>query len=50
LLTKSILLALTLLTWNGMNSSGHSLASGIYVYRLESSTGFRETKQMNLLR
>jgi tripartite motif-containing protein 71 len=36
--------------WNGTNSRGHAVSSGIYMYRLTSSTGFTETKKMTLLK
>ena len=35
--------------WRGKNERGAGVASGIYVYRLTSSTGFSETKRMTLL-
>ncbi|MBI4550887.1 MAG: T9SS type A sorting domain-containing protein [Candidatus Latescibacteria bacterium] len=36
--------------WNGRNAQGLSVASGVYLYRLTSSTGFSETKRMTLLK
>jgi hypothetical protein len=36
--------------WNGTNSRGHAVSSGIYMYRLTSSTGYTETKKMTLLK
>jgi len=36
--------------WHGKNERGAGVASGIYVYRLTSSTGFSETKRMTLLK
>ena len=32
------------------NSTRHAVASGIYMYRLTSSTGFTETKRLTLLK
>lgn len=37
-------------SWHGKNERGAGVASGIYVYRLTSSTGFSETKRMTLLK
>ena len=37
-------------TWNGMNSLGFPQGSGVYVYRLESSMGLRETARMSLVK
>lgn len=37
-------------TWNGMNASGQSVASGTYLYRIVSSTGFTQTRRMTLLK
>lgn len=37
-------------TWNGRNSEGLGVASGVYLYRLISSTGHSETKRMTLLK
>ena len=37
-------------TWNGLNDQHQTVASGVYVYRLTSSTGFSETKRMTLLK
>ena len=36
--------------WNGKNVQGRGVASGIYVYRLTSSTGFTRTKRMTLIK
>jgi hypothetical protein len=36
--------------WHGANTQGHSVASGVYLYRLTSETGFTETKRMTLLK
>ena len=36
--------------WHGKNSLGREVASGIYLYRLTSGTGFSETKRMTLLK
>ena len=36
--------------WQGRNSMGRDVASGIYLYQLTSSTGFSETKRMTLLK
>ena len=37
-------------TWVGVNGRGESVASGIYLYRLTSSTGYTESKRMVLLK
>ncbi|MBT5877353.1 MAG: T9SS type A sorting domain-containing protein, partial [Candidatus Latescibacteria bacterium] len=36
--------------WNARNAQGASVASGIYLYRLTSSTGFSASKRMTLLK
>ena len=36
--------------WHGTNAQGLGVASGIYVYRMTSSSGFSETKRMTLLK
>ena len=37
-------------TWNARNAQGQSVSSGVYLYRLISSTGFTQTKRMTLLK
>ena len=37
-------------TWNARNTQNREVASGIYLYRLVSSTGFSEAKRMTLLK
>lgn len=37
-------------TWNGRNADHSGVASGIYLYRVTSSTGFVDTKRMTLLK
>jgi hypothetical protein len=36
--------------WNGRNAQGVGVSTGIYMYRLTSSTGFAEAKRMTLLK
>ena len=36
--------------WHGRNGQGQAVASGVYVYRLTSSTGFNYTRRMTLLK
>ncbi|MBT5873040.1 MAG: T9SS type A sorting domain-containing protein, partial [Candidatus Latescibacteria bacterium] len=36
--------------WNGTNVRGQGVASGVYMYRLSSSTGFRDAQRMILLK
>ena len=36
--------------WNGANITGAGVSSGIYLYRITSSSGFSETKRMTLLK
>jgi len=36
--------------WNGTNSAGQMVGSGIYFYQLKTSSGFVETKKMLMLR
>ena len=36
--------------WHGTNAQGQAAASGVYLYRLTSSTGYNETKRMTLLK
>ena len=36
--------------WNGTNITGAGVSSGIYLYRITSSSGFSETKRMTLLK
>lgn len=38
------------LSWNGLNSKGESVASGIYVYRLTTDAGFTLSKRLTLLK
>jgi hypothetical protein len=37
-------------TWDGRNTRGIGVASGVYVYRMTSSTGYSETRRMTLLK
>ena len=37
-------------TWNGRNARGAAVASGVYLYRLTSGTGYSETKRLTLLK
>lgn len=37
-------------TWNARNAQGQAVSSGVYLYRLISSTGFTQTKRMSLLK
>ena len=36
--------------WYGRNARGQAVASGVYLYRLTSSTGYSESKRMTLLK
>jgi hypothetical protein len=36
--------------WNGRNAGGTDVASGVYLYRMTTSTGYSETKRMTLLK
>jgi len=36
--------------WNARNHQGEPVASGIYLYRLTSDTGYVETRKMTLLK
>ncbi len=36
--------------WSGLNRAGQEVASGVYLYRLESSTGFSDVQRMMLLK
>lgn len=36
--------------WNGKNSRGFDVTSGVYLYQMISDTGFSETKRMTLLK
>jgi hypothetical protein len=37
-------------TWNGRNASGSGVSSGVYIYRIVTSTGFTESRRMTLLK
>jgi hypothetical protein len=37
-------------TWDGRNAGGLGVASGVYLYRMTSSTGYTDTKRMTLLK
>jgi hypothetical protein len=37
-----------LVTWNGMDNAGHSVASGVYLYRVEVGTRALTGKMMFL--
>ena len=37
-------------TWDGRNAQGQAASSGVYLYRLSSSTGFVESRRMVLLK
>ncbi|MBI4552269.1 MAG: T9SS type A sorting domain-containing protein [Candidatus Latescibacteria bacterium] len=36
--------------WDGRNANGHEVASGVYLYRLTTSTGFSQTRRMTLVK
>ncbi len=36
--------------WNGTNSAGHKVGSGVYLYQLKSNNGYVNTRMMTLLR
>ena len=36
--------------WNGRNARGQSVASGVYLYRITSDTGFTQVQRMTLLK
>lgn len=36
--------------WNGHNSEGHQVASGVYIYRMSSGTGYTQSRRMLLLK
>ena len=36
--------------WQGNNSRGEGVASGIYLYRIASGSGYTDTKRMTLLK
>ncbi len=36
--------------WHGVNSRGAGVASGVYLYRIVSGSGYTETKRMTLLK
>ena len=38
------------ITWDGRNAQGQAVSSGVYLYRLASSTGFVESRRMVLLK
>lgn len=37
-------------TWDGRNGQGVAVASGVYLYRLATSTGFSQTRRMALVK
>jgi hypothetical protein len=37
-------------TWNGLDNTGHEVASGLYVYSLTTNTGTRDIRRMLLVR
>ena len=37
-------------TWDGRNTQGQGVSSGVYLYRRTSSTGFVESRRMVLLK
>ncbi|MBI4553337.1 MAG: T9SS type A sorting domain-containing protein [Candidatus Latescibacteria bacterium] len=37
-------------TWDGRNRQGRGVASGVYLYRLTTSTGFSQTRRMALVK
>ena len=36
--------------WHGVNSGGAGVASGVYLYRIVSGSGYTDTKRMTLLK
>ena len=36
--------------WHGINSRGAGVASGVYLYRIVSGSGYTDTKRMTLLK
>ncbi len=36
--------------WHGINSRGVGVASGVYLYRITSGSGYTDTKRMTLLK
>jgi hypothetical protein len=36
--------------WHGVNSRGVGVASGVYLYRIVSGSGYTDTKRMTLLK
>ena len=38
------------ITWNAVNGQGASVASGVYLYRLSSSSGYSDSRRMTLLK
>ena len=37
-------------TWTGKNRTGYTVASGVYLYRLATSTGYTAQRRMTLLK
>ena len=38
------------IVWNGTNALGQTVTSGVYLYRLTSSTGYNQAKRITLLK
>jgi len=36
--------------WHGVNTRGTGVASGVYLYRITSGSGYTDTKRMTLLK